>query len=402
MNKKKILLYGFGTVGKGFYHIYQDKKNPAFELIGIIVKNLTKHSPADVPIHAYNTDNEKILFSQADVIIECTSNYGEGRDIILNALENGKTVISASKKVLAENLSEIIQVREKHKAKLLYEAAAAASIPVFKALYQHFSDEKIKNFKAILNGTSNFILTKMEAEGLSYTKALEQAQQLGYAEADPFLDVSGWDTAYKLTLLTFAATGIILNPHQLFIEGIDNLTFQDIYLAKNNGLKIKLLAIADIEKEIYFVCPAFVSDELANIDEAFNAIKIEYEYAKSQFYAGRGAGKEATGSAIWGDLNLSQNILDTHTKPVQKATLTNTYGYWFIRLNEPSYTNVLYSKVKEILTYNKMQNYYIVHASLFSLQELKKLAPNTQIIRIEHQETLKLFTQQSVSYSFQF
>jgi len=402
MKKQKILLYGFGTVGKGFYQIYQDKKKPDFELIGIIVKNPAKHVPVEVPIYAYNTENEKTLFLQADVVIECTSNFTEGRDIILNALNQSKTVISASKKALAEYLWEIIRAKEEHKAKLLYEAAAAASIPVFKALYQHFSDEKVRHFKAILNGTCNYILTKMELEGLSYTKALEQAQQLGYAEADPFLDVSGWDTAYKLTLLTFAATGIILNPHQLFIEGIDNITFQDIYLAKNNGLKIKLLATADIEKGIYFVCPAFVSDELANIDEAFNAIKIEYEYAKSQFYTGRGAGKEATGSAVWGDLNISEHINPVSYKTVSVSNTSDFTAYWFIRLNNHTHTDILYSKGIEIISYNKIQGYYVVEASLSALRILKEHFSTVQIIQIQNEDILKTFVKQSPAYSFQF
>ncbi len=402
MSKKKILLYGFGTVGKGFYQIYQDKQSSEFELIGIIVKNLAKHSPVEVPIYQYGTEQEKSLFSQADIIIECTSNYTEGKDIVLSALENGKTVISASKKVLAENLNLILDTKEKHNAKLFYEAAAAASIPIFKVLNYHFSHENVRYFKGILNGTSNFILTKMETEGLSYGKALIQAQQLGYAEADPFSDVSGWDTAYKLVLLTFSASGTILNSHDLFIEGIENITFQDIYLAKNNGLRIKLLAHADLEKNIFFVCPAFVNNELANIDEAWNAIQIEYEYAKSQFYTGRGAGREATGSAIWGDLNLSQSLEKISQKPVSLIDTAEYHGYWFIRLHSPLETDLLYWNTAEVLTHNKIQNYYVVYAPLSRLKELKNKVKNAQIIQISDENTLKVFTKQTVSYSFQF
>lgn len=403
MSKKKIALYGFGTVGKGFYQIYQDKKSPEFEIIGIIVKNSAKHSPVEVPIYQYGTKEEQTLFSQADIIIECTSNYAEGRDIVLSALKNGKTVISASKKVLAENLNLILEIQKKHNAKLFYEAAAAASIPVFKILHQHFSHENIRYFKGILNGTCNFILTKMESEGLSYPKALLQAQQLGYAEADPFSDVSGWDTAYKLVLLTYSASGVLLNPHELFIEGIENITFQDIYLAKNNGLRIKLLAHADIEKSIFFVCPAFVSNELAGIDEAWNAIRIEYEYAKSQFYTGRGAGREATGSAIWGDLNVSQNIEKIPQKTTLHIQQAEYYGYWFIRLNTTTLPlDFISCNTTEVLTYNKTQNYYIVHASLSGLRELKNKIKNAQIIQISDENTLKIFTKQTASYSFQF
>lgn len=402
MTKKKILLYGFGTVGKGFYQIYQDKQSFEFELIGIIVKNLVKHSSVEVPIYQYGTEQEKALFSQADIIIECTSNYTEGRDIVLSALEKGKMVISASKKVLAENLKTILDTKEKHNAKLFYEAAAAASIPIFKILGQHFSHENVRYFKGILNGTCNFILTRMEKEGLSYGKALTQAQQLGYAEADPFSDVSGWDTAYKLVLLTFSASGTILNPHNLFIEGIKNITFQDIYLAKNNGLRIKLLAHADLEKSVFFVCPAFVNNELANIDEAWNAIQIEYEYAKSQFYTGRGAGSNATGSAIWGDLNLSQYIDKIHTKTLSAQNTQDYYGYWFIRVNNSAPKDILYSETTEILTHSKIQDYYIVYTSLSRLHKLKNKFKNVQIIHISDEDVLKVFTRQTASYSFQF
>lgn len=405
INKKKIVLYGLGTVGKGFYHIYQDKKNPAFELTGIIVKNIHKHIhfPAHVPVYVYGTKDEQELFSQADIIIECTSHYEEGKNIVFSALKNGKTVISASKKVLAENLAMLIEAQKQYKGKLFYEAAAAASLPIFKILNQHFSHEDIRRFTGILNGTSNFILTKMETEGMSYSKALYQAQQSGYAEADPFLDVSGWDTAYKLVLLTFSASGIILNPHHLFIQGIDTLTFENIYFARNNGLRIKLLASADIAKGVFFVCPAFVADELALVDEAWNAIKIEYEYASTQFYTGKGAGKEATGSAIWGDLNLSQHPQKTDAKvPVIAQHISDDYGYWFIGLNTPDDHAHIRTHVQDVLTYNKIQKYCIVYASLTELKNIKQKLVGIQIIHISHQEILKKLTQQVASCSLQF
>jgi hypothetical protein len=186
------------------------------------------------------------------------------------------------------------------------------------------------------------------------------------------------------------------------VEGISNLTFEDIYLAKNNGLKIKLLATADIEHGIYFVCPAFVSDELTNIDEAFNAIKIEYEYAKSQFYTGRGAGKEATGSAVWGDLNISQNINPVSYKPVSVSNTSDFTAYWFLRLNTHTHTDVLYSKGIEIISYNKIQVYYVVEAYLSALRTLKERFPAVQIIQIQNDNILKTLAKQSSAYSFQF
>lgn len=397
MKKKNLLLYGFGTVGKGFLNQLLENPIRSIECIGIIVKNPNKHEYKPLPMFAYASEQEKNLFVQADIVIECTNDYEGGIQIIQSALEQNKVVISASKKILAEKLELWNDYQKHQKGNLLFEASAAASIPIFRILNHHFKYEKVLKVQGILNGTSNFILSKMENENLDYQTALFQAQSLGYAEIDPFLDVSGWDSAYKLILLTYLSYGFILNKNQVWVHGINNIRFRDIYLAKDCGLKIKLIASSQINNDTFetVVIPQFVDNEsyFYHVQEANNGIAIEYEKAGLQFYYGKGAGSNATGSAMFNDLNFYLDFLKGY-EPVNKQTSLSFnnpsvhYFYLSIHQNFEVFINSFQNSL-EIIHQDYVNHTLIVKSDLNNLLKIQSdFSSSFQIIKIENEKIL--------------
>ncbi len=397
MNKKKLLLYGFGTVGKGFLSQFLENPLSNIDCIGIIVKNPNKHEYKPLPMFAYGSKHEKSLFHLADIIIECTNDYEGGIQIIQSALEQNKVVISASKKILAEKLELWNSLQTHQKGNLLFEASAAASIPIFRILNHHFKNEKILSIQAILNGTSNFILSKMENENLDYQSALFQAQSLGYAEIDPYLDVSGWDSAYKLILLTYLSYGLILNKNQVLVHGILHIRFRDIYLAKACGLKIKLLATSQLKNNIIEteVVPHFVENEsyFYHVQEANNGIAIEYEKAGLQFYYGKGAGANATGSAMFNDLNFYLDFQKGYEPPIHAQTSSSSiqqsnHYYLSIHQNFEVFLNSFQNSLK-IIHQDLVHQTLIVKTDFNHLLKIQsEFSSPLQIIKIEKEKFL--------------
>lgn len=395
--KKKLLLYGFGIVGKGFLnHFLESQLQEEIECIGIIVKNPDKHSNLSFQLCKYGSDEEKLLFQKADILIECTNDFEEGVKIIQSALENHKVVISASKKVLAEKLELWKQLLKNTQGVLLFEAAAAASIPIFRILNHHFLNEKVLSIQGILNGTSNFILTKMENDNLDYLSALNLAKNLGYAELNPYLDVSGWDTAYKMILLALLGLGIQISTQSILVEGIQNIRFRDIFLAKECGFKIKLLATCGfIENHLIFeVIPHFIDKNsfFYTVNEANNGIIVNYEKVGEQFYYGKGAGSNATGSAIMGDLSFYLKNFNGYcfNQNVMPGNLSSSNGFFYLSIHQffdvfcDTYTNQL-----DIIHQDPINHNLLVNSSLEFLIKIKNefLSP-IQIIKISNEKIL--------------
>jgi homoserine dehydrogenase len=307
--KLKIGLFGFGCVGQGLYDILCKNDHFNSEVVGICVKDRNKKRT--LPPEMFTYDKWDILNNDdLDLIIEMISDNEEAYKIVTAALKKGKKVISASKKMIASNFEALYTLQKQYHCSFLYEAACCGSIPIIRNLEEYFDNEPLQSVYGIFNGSSNFILTKVYNENLSYAEALKQAQDLGFAELDPTLDVGGYDAANKLSIIIAHAFGTIVPPEHIFTYGIQNLGQPEIEFAKENHLKIRLQAKAvktSQEKLAAFVIPTFVDSEnpLYHVENELNTTLIEGRFSGQQQFKGKGAGGHPTGSAILSDISAS-------------------------------------------------------------------------------------------------
>ncbi len=308
MNKKlRIGLFGFGVVGQGLYDIFTSTTGFQAEIVKICVKNPDKSRP--LPADYFTFDPEEILGDPSiNLVVEMINNTEDAYWIAKTALQRGKTVVSASKKMLAENLEELVDLQNENNVSLLYEAAVCGSIPIIRNLEEYYDNELLYSVSGIVNGTSNYILSKIFQENLDYATALKQAQDAGFAETDPTADVGGLDALNKLCLLVTHAYGIFLKPQDIFHYGIQTLSHHDIRFAKEKGMKIKLVAqtrkLSD-DTITAFVMPQFIvaNDYLFNVENEYNGVAVEAAFADKQFFMGKGAGGHPTGSAVLSDIS---------------------------------------------------------------------------------------------------
>src|ERR1700760_3178012 len=238
-----IGLFGFGVVGEGLYKVLQQTPSLKASIKRVCIKHPDKKR--DAPATLFTTDREAILNDpEINVIVEVINESGPAFEIVSRALKSGKSVVSASKKMLAEHLTELLELQKQTNASLLYESAACASIPVIRKLEEYYDNDLLHSIKAIVNGSTNFILTKMFEEKLDFQEALLLAQQLGFAESDPSLDVEGFDAANNWTFLLTHAYGIIPKPNEILFTGIQNIQLGDAKIAKEKNYDIKLVAQA--------------------------------------------------------------------------------------------------------------------------------------------------------------
>ena len=301
-----IGLFGFGVVGEGLYKVLQQTPSLKASIKKVCIRNLEKKRNA--PASLFTTDKYEILNDQdINVIVEVIDDAEAAFKIVSVALKNGKDVVSASKKMIAENLPALLELQQQTGKSFLYEAAACASIPVIRNLEEYYDNDLLHSIKAIVNGSTNFILTKMFDEGLAFNEALLLAQQAGFAESNPTLDVEGFDAVNKWTLLLTHAYGIIEKPDAILFNGIQNIHMLDAQVAKAKNQEIKLVAQAQKLKNgkvAAFVLPQFVNhdDHLAFVKNEYNGVVIESGFADKQFFYGKGAGSLPTASAVLSDI----------------------------------------------------------------------------------------------------
>lgn len=301
-----IGLFGFGVVGEGLYKVLQQTPSLKASIKKICIKNYGKKRNA--PASLFTTDREELLNDRdINVIVEVIDDADAAFEIVTTALRNGKDMVSASKKMIAEHLPALLELQEKTGHSLLYEAAACASIPVIRNLEEYYDNDLLHSIKAIVNGSTNFILTKMFDEGLDFKQALVLAQQLGFAESNPKLDVEGFDAVNKWTFLLTHAYGITESPEQILFNGIQNIQAADAAVAKSKGQAIRLVAQAQKlrnGKVAAFVLPQFINqdDHLAFVKNEYNGVVIESGFADKQFFYGKGAGSFPTASAVLSDI----------------------------------------------------------------------------------------------------
>ncbi len=303
--KLKLGLFGFGCVGQGLYHVLHETHGVKAEIKKICVKSRNKTRP--IPANFFTYDREEILNDpDIDIIVELIDDADAAFDIVHSALQHGKAVVTANKKMLAEHLEEIYNLQRKYGKPVLYEGSVCGSIPILRNLEEYYDNDLIKRIEGIFNGSTNYILTKVFEEKKSYQSALRQAQELGFAESDPMLDVKGFDAKYKLVIAITHTFGVFVKPEDVINIGIDKISDLDLKFARENGLTIKLIARAFKEGDrIYgFVAPQFIdaTNPFAAVRNEYNAVQVEGAFAETQIFIGKGAGSYPTGSAVLSDI----------------------------------------------------------------------------------------------------
>ena len=315
MNSGKILkvgMLGCGVVGSDVARLMRSnasdlaaRAGATLELVKIGVRNLNR---TGVPTELLTTDLESIVSDTSiDLIIEVIGGIEPARTLILQAIKNKKSVVTANKALLAKHGAEIFEAADQNGVDIYYEAAVAGAIPILRPMRESLVGDHVQRVMGIVNGTTNYILTKMDETGAAFGAALKEAQALGYAEADPTADVEGFDAAAKAAILAALAFHSRVTDGDVFREGISKISATDVAVAKSLNLIIKLLAIADLNDagEISVrVHPTLISRShpLAAVRESFNAVFVEAEAAGELMFYGRGAGGAPTASAILGDL----------------------------------------------------------------------------------------------------
>jgi len=310
MDKHKALtigLFGFGVVGEGLYKVLQQTPSLKAHIKRVCIKH--PHKKRNAPDELFTTEKDDLLFDKdINVIVEVIDDADAAFHIVSTALHNGKAVVSASKKMIAEHLPEILALQKQTGLPFLCEAAACASIPVIRNLEEYYDNDLLHGIRAIVNGSTNFILTKIFEDKLPYSEALLLAQQLGFAESNPKLDVEGYDALNKWTFLLTHAYGIVTPPENILFTGIQNIQLTDANVAKEKGYDIKLVAQAQKLKSgkvAAFVLPQFVTkdDHLSFVRNEYNGVVIESGFSDKQFFYGKGAGSFPTASAVLSDIS---------------------------------------------------------------------------------------------------
>lgn len=307
MKKKlKLGLFGFGCVGQGLYHVLNETHGVKAEIKKICVKNKNKSRIIDPAFFTYDA-NEILNDPEIDVVVELIDDANAAFEIVKQSVIKGKHVVTANKKMLAENLEEIYQLQQTYDRSILYEGSVCGSIPILRNLEEYYDNDLITSIEGIFNGSTNYILTKVFEEKKSYLEALKAAQDLGFAESDPALDVKGFDAKFKLTIAIAHTFGVFVKPENVINVGIQNISAVDLKYAKENNLTIKLVARANkIEDTVFaFVAPQFVPTDhmLASVRNEYNAVLVEGAFAEKQVFIGKGAGGYPTGSAVLSDIS---------------------------------------------------------------------------------------------------
>lgn len=333
MKKVRIAILGLGNVGSGVWKILEENREQVsirsgyeIEVAKILVRSKNKARNVDVPDEIVTTDFNEILEDDSiKIVVELMGGVEPAKDYILKAISRKKHVVTANKFLLATQGKEIMETAKSEGVMLYFEASVAGGIPIINAISESLTANKIEEILGIINGTTNFILTKMSQEGMEFDEALKLAQELGFAEADPTSDIEAYDAMYKLAILSDLSFNSTVHVDSIYREGITGITAIDIQYAKEFGYTIKLLAIAkekngELELRVH---PAMIPSKhpLANVNDAFNAIFIKGNAVGDLMFYGKGAGDLPTGSAVVGDIiSVLRNGIEDYTAPVSKAS----------------------------------------------------------------------------------
>ncbi len=401
MEKKKLTigLFGFGCVGFGLYEVLQ--RTPALKanIKRICVKD--KNKDRQLPSEHFTYDKNGLLDDdEINTIVELIDDADAAYEIVKSALKKRKAVVTANKKMVAEHFDELQELQSTYNVPLLYEAACCASIPIIRNLEEYYDNDLLESIEGIVNGSTNYILTKTADENFTYADALADAQSKGYAESNPILDTGGFDAKYKLLILIAHAFGIVAKPEDIYNIGINKLDELELNYAREKGLKIKLVAYAEKTNEgtiKTFVLPKFVNktDKLFSVDDVFNGVKTKSFFSDTQFFVGKGAGAYPTASAVLSDISaLSYNYRYEYKKLNNKETLAQDDSIFlkvFLRHDITSGIE-LKQKFEEIdeSYLNQKTGFIIGIISLKCLKEIEENYENTSFVLFETVDS-KLF-----------
>jgi homoserine dehydrogenase len=359
MERIKIGLIGCGTVGSSFYRLMSENGDELARKLGvsiaiekIVVKDLSKVREG-VPQEKFSDRYHEIIEDpEVPIVVELVGGVDVAYDIISLALRAGKHVITANKALLALRGAELFRLAREHGVKLMFEASVCGGIPIIKVIRESLIGNRIRRILGIVNGTTNYILTRMTEEGMSFQAALRQAQEQGFAESDPTLDIQGGDAAHKISLLAAFSFGKWIDYRQMLCEGIAGITTGEIEFARSAGFVFKLIASAELieDRPAVTVFPALLPEHhpLAAVRGVLNAVLLESDYLGSSVYEGRGAGGDPTASSVASDLGdlVKRLVLKSESEIGQIETskaselypsdsISYSYFFHFITDNRP-------------------------------------------------------------------
>ena len=379
MDNKQINigLFGFGTVGKGLYDVLKKIQPENVSIVKVCVRNVAKHS-AEAPELEFTSNADDIFTdTRINFIVELIDDAEAAYGIVKRALQAKIPVVSGNKKMLARHIQEMIQLQRDNDTALLYDASACGSIPVIRNLEEYYDNDLLISVKGILNGSSNFILSKIFNEGMNYAEALKLAQDLGFAESDPTLDIGGWDSLFKLIIITIHAFGVYVEPEQIFTFGIGNMNEHDIQFAHEKRRRVKLVGWAekmDEDKLVLSVMPHLLSKQkyIYSVEDEFNGVVIKGLFYYKQFMFGQGAGGFPTGSAVLSDITAQLYDYRYQYKKLQsqhQLHFTNDYKVRiYYRYDSPATLNLLeFSTIHESY-YSDTYKYVVGDIELSQLQ----------------------------------
>lgn len=372
MRKIKIGLFGFGVVGQGIFQVLGRSKNANAEIVGICVRNPDKPRAVAADRSLFTASPDVILDNpEIDLVVEVIDDAAASYDIVRRALLKGIPVVSGNKTMLARHLPELIEIQKSRHVALLYDASSCGSIPVIRNLEEYYDNDLLLEVKGILNGSSNYILSRVFDHGADYADALAQAQALGFAESDPSFDIEGYDSLFKLVIITVHALGTYVAPERIFTYGISTIHDSDIRYAREKGVKIKLVAqVVKVSDEHFtmFVMPEFVtpSKYIYSVDDEYNGVVIRGECYDRQFMFGKGAGSLPTASSILSDIMARRH----------------DYRYEYKKLNflqKPSYTTDIMlriyaryvtTEIPSLLRFAKIREQYVGEESNYVIGDV--------------------------------
>ena len=324
MKSIKIGLIGVGTIGSNTFNVL---RRISSKILSEEALNIEVVCVADINVEraklvtenkvpVFKTGQELIHNPNIDIIVELIGGCGFAKEIVFGAINNKKHVVTANKALIALHGQEIFLKAKENNVIVAFEASVAGAIPIIKVLRESLIANNINFIAGIMNGTSNFILSEMLDQRLSFNSALEKAKNLGFAEADPSFDIDGTDAAHKITIISSIAYGLPLSFEKVFVKGIDDIRLDDIKFCEKNGYKIKLIALAKIKqnKVEIRVCPSLIPIDhiIAKVDGAMNAILVKGDAIGEAFFYGQGAGGEPTASAVISDIVDISRIINLH------------------------------------------------------------------------------------------
>tara|TARA_B100000508_G_scaffold48272_1_gene37486 strand:- start:30725 stop:31963 length:1239 start_codon:yes stop_codon:yes gene_type:complete len=325
-----IGLFGFGCVGKGLYDVLEQTELINANIKHIVVKDKSKKREIDASNFSFDP-NVILEDDEVNTVVELIDDADAAYHIVVKALKRGKNVVSANKKLIANHLEELIKTARENQVSFLYEAAVCASIPIIRTLEEYYNTDSISKVEGICNGTTNYIFSQTD-NGKSYAEALQEAQDLGFAESDPTLDVDGFDAKYKLSILIKHAFGLTVDPDQIFNYGIRHVKNQDVQFGKEKNFRLKLISnvIRDKNQLIPVVAPHFVKEDhpTYNVNDSFNAVAVKGLFSDQQTLVGRGAGAFPTASAVLSDISALQfDYKYEYRKEIVASSLSITDNY---------------------------------------------------------------------------